>query len=278
MVTELMNHYMAMVNGEQPTVLPPTATFRDSIYLEQQALTSRESEAFWHAYLAEVSVMKLPSYRASKADKGEREIVKFEVPIPDELSAAIQQTAQSLAVPLKTLLLAAHMRVMGQVGGVDDVLTYIVTNGRPENRDGHAVIGLFVNSLAFRMKLAGGSWADLIYGVLEVEHRTLSHRRYPMAELKRHKGSEPLSETLFFFPSWELAHPYRFIAHNGEINTVRGNVNWMRARESQLASASCSATTCTRCCPSSARQAPTRPTSTTCSSCSCWPAALCRTR
>jgi glutamate synthase (NADPH/NADH) large chain/glutamate synthase (ferredoxin) len=38
------------------------------------------------------------------------------------------------------------------------------------------------------------------------------------------------------FPSWELAHPYRMIAHNGEINTLQGNVNWMRARESQMAS------------------------------------------
>ena len=38
------------------------------------------------------------------------------------------------------------------------------------------------------------------------------------------------------FPSWELAHPYRVIAHNGEINTLMGNANWMRARESQLAS------------------------------------------
>jgi glutamate synthase domain-containing protein 2/glutamate synthase domain-containing protein 1/glutamate synthase domain-containing protein 3 len=38
------------------------------------------------------------------------------------------------------------------------------------------------------------------------------------------------------FPSWELAHPFRLIAHNGEVNTLRGNVNWMRARESQLAS------------------------------------------
>ncbi|MBV9281720.1 MAG: glutamate synthase large subunit, partial [Chloroflexi bacterium] len=36
--------------------------------------------------------------------------------------------------------------------------------------------------------------------------------------------------------SWQLAHPYRYVAHNGEINTLRGNVNWMRARESQLAS------------------------------------------
>ena len=33
------------------------------------------------------------------------------------------------------------------------------------------------------------------------------------------------------FPSWPLAHPYRYIAHNGEINTLRGNINWMKARE-----------------------------------------------
>lgn len=38
------------------------------------------------------------------------------------------------------------------------------------------------------------------------------------------------------FPSWPLAHPFRFIAHNGEINTIRGNRNWMQARESMLAS------------------------------------------
>ncbi len=38
------------------------------------------------------------------------------------------------------------------------------------------------------------------------------------------------------FPSWPLAHPYRVIAHNGEINTLRGNINWMRAREGLLQS------------------------------------------
>ena len=38
------------------------------------------------------------------------------------------------------------------------------------------------------------------------------------------------------FPSWPLAHPYRFVAHNGEINTAKGNANWMRAREALLAS------------------------------------------
>ena len=38
------------------------------------------------------------------------------------------------------------------------------------------------------------------------------------------------------FPSWPLAHPYRYVAHNGEINTLRGNINWMKAREGLLKS------------------------------------------
>ncbi len=38
------------------------------------------------------------------------------------------------------------------------------------------------------------------------------------------------------FPTWRLAHPYRMLCHNGEINTIRGNVNWMRARQGRLAS------------------------------------------
>ena len=38
------------------------------------------------------------------------------------------------------------------------------------------------------------------------------------------------------FPSWPLAHPYRYVAHNGEINTLRGNINWMKAREALLRS------------------------------------------
>jgi glutamate synthase (NADPH/NADH) large chain len=38
------------------------------------------------------------------------------------------------------------------------------------------------------------------------------------------------------FPEWPLAHPYRYVAHNGEINTVKGNYNWMKAREGVMSS------------------------------------------
>jgi len=62
---------------------------------------------------------------------------------------------------------------------------------------------------------------------------------YPDLEDERCKSALALVHSRFStntFPSWELAHPYRVICHNGEINTVMGNINWMRARESELAS------------------------------------------
>ena len=64
-------------------------------------------------------------------------------------------------------------------------------------------------------------------------------RYFPDLEDERLESALALVHSRFStntFPSWELAHPYRFVAHNGEINTLRGNVNWIRARESQLAS------------------------------------------
>jgi glutamate synthase (NADPH) large chain len=62
-------------------------------------------------------------------------------------------------------------------------------------------------------------------------------RFYPDLSDPRYASALALVHSRFStntFPSWPLAHPYRFIAHNGEINTIRGNRNWMRAREALL--------------------------------------------
>ncbi|MFE6401166.1 glutamate synthase large subunit [Streptomyces alboflavus] len=71
----------------------------------------------------------------------------------------------------------------------------------------------------------------LTTGQLEPFFPDLSDRRFATAIALVHSRFSTNT-----FPSWPLAHPYRFVAHNGEINTVKGNRNWMRARESQLVS------------------------------------------
>ncbi|MCS0639827.1 glutamate synthase large subunit [Streptomyces sp. LP05-1] len=88
--------------------------------------------------------------------------------------------------------------------------------------------GVYFPSLSARTIVYKGM---LTTGQLEPFFPDLSDRRLATAVALVHSRFSTNT-----FPSWPLAHPYRFVAHNGEINTVKGNRNWMRARESQLAS------------------------------------------
>ncbi|MFD9208862.1 glutamate synthase large subunit [Streptomyces sioyaensis] len=88
--------------------------------------------------------------------------------------------------------------------------------------------GVYFPSLSARTIVYKGM---LTTGQLEPFFPDLSDRRFATAIALVHSRFSTNT-----FPSWPLAHPYRFVAHNGEINTVKGNRNWMRARESQLAS------------------------------------------
>ena len=81
------------------------------------------------------------------------------------------------------------------------------------------------------------SGRTIVYKGMLTEEQLVSF--YPDLSDERVTSSLALVHSRFStntFPSWPLAHPYRYLAHNGEINTLRGNRNWMRARESQLAS------------------------------------------
>ncbi|UKY49575.1 glutamate synthase large subunit [Streptomyces inhibens] len=88
--------------------------------------------------------------------------------------------------------------------------------------------GVYFPSLSARTIVYKGM---LTTGQLEPFFPDLSDRRFATAIALVHSRFSTNT-----FPSWPLAHPYRFVAHNGEINTVKGNRNWMQARESQLAS------------------------------------------
>ncbi|WP_103514714.1 glutamate synthase large subunit [Streptomyces sp. SM10] len=88
--------------------------------------------------------------------------------------------------------------------------------------------GVYFPSLSARTLVYKGM---LTTGQLEPFFPDLSDRRFATTVALVHSRFSTNT-----FPSWPLAHPYRFVAHNGEINTVKGNRNWMKARESQLAS------------------------------------------
>jgi amino acid adenylation domain-containing protein len=205
MIAELFSQYFSVVYDEPISIKAPTSTMRDAVALEIEALKDPANVEFWDRYLADATMMRLPRFgRGAVADKGARDIVRIEVPVSVELSEQLKKIAVANAVPLKNVLMAGHMVVMSTYGGNADTLTYTVGNGRPESADGSTSIGLFVNSLALRVPTPGGTWPELIAGCLESERASMPYRRLPMAELKRHQGSEPLAETLFFFTNYHV--------------------------------------------------------------------------
>ncbi|HUY64113.1 MAG TPA: glutamate synthase large subunit [Acidimicrobiales bacterium] len=123
---------------------------------------------------------------------------------------------------------------------VHPVVAPLTTDGRPDalgvdrlayclrKRIEHEVPGVYLPSLSAR---------TLAYKGMLTSYQL--RQFYPDLSDERFESGLALVHSRFStntFPSWPLAHPYRYLAHNGEINTLRGNRNWMRAREALLAS------------------------------------------
>jgi glutamate synthase (ferredoxin) len=102
----------------------------------------------------------------------------------------------------------------------------------------HAVDRLKINALSRRLfYIVSLSASTLIYkGMLTARQLEPMFPDLSDADLQSALALVHQRFSTNTFPSWPLAHPYRFIAHNGEINTLRGNINWMRAREGLLQS------------------------------------------
>ncbi len=143
--------------------------------------------------------------------------------VPVEIGVA-GAAARAVAPAFRQVFLAADPAsdASGASGDRLERLAYVV-----RKRVEHAVPGCYFPSLSTR---------TFVYkGMLSTEQL---RRFFPDLADERCASPLALVHSRFStntFPSWPLAHPYRLVAHNGEINTIGGNRNWMRAREALLA-------------------------------------------
>ncbi|WP_157427748.1 glutamate synthase large subunit [Agromyces salentinus] len=113
--------------------------------------------------------------------------------------------------------------------------------------DGERLAGIALDRLTFRLRKRAERELELYF--MSLSSRTMVYKGmvttlqlepfYPDLSDERFASKLALVHSRYStntFPSWPLAQPFRMIAHNGEINTIQGNRNWMRARQSQLAS------------------------------------------
>ncbi len=194
-VATLFTELFQLYTGTTPLPRPAT-TFAEFVALEQETVVNPEQESFWLEKLQECPALMLPRWPAEQ--KEQQGMWVRDIPLSGGVSEGLRQMAQATAVPLKTLLLASHLRVMSVVTGQTDVVTGIVLNGRPETADAERTLGLFLNTVPLRMALTGGTWADLVRATFAAEQEVLAYRRYPLANIQRQHG-QPLFETIFNF-------------------------------------------------------------------------------
>jgi glutamate synthase (NADPH/NADH) large chain len=122
----------------------------------------------------------------------------------------------------------------GRPEGIDDDEVYErrlyilrkVISGRIYAEHGNRDVGAYCVSLSARTIVYKGMFLAYQVGAY---YKDLKDPRFETALILVHQRFSTNT-----FPSWKLAHPYRMVAHNGEINTVRGNVNWMAARQASV--------------------------------------------
>ncbi|BAU82548.1 glutamate synthase (NADPH/NADH) large chain [Streptomyces laurentii] len=142
-----------------------------------------------------------------------------DVPVSPELLGA---SARATMPVFRQLFVADSAIGEAPVTGIALDRKAFVLRKRAERETGTYFPSLSARTLVYKGMLTTGQ--------LEPFFPDLSDRRFATAIALVHSRFSTNT-----FPSWPLAHPYRFVAHNGEINTVKGNRNWMTAREAQLA-------------------------------------------
>jgi amino acid adenylation domain-containing protein len=208
--TEFFERYFALLNGEPiPSEPLLSASYKDFVLLEREALQSEQSRSYWTTTLAGAKASRLARRPFTQPDADALEVMRIEVQVAAEVSDGLKRLAQSIEVPLKSVLLAAHMKVLSLLTTHSDVITGLLINGRPEKADGERILGAFLNTVPLRIELSGATWADLAQRAYVAENELLPFRRYPIQELQRVHSAEQLFDTIFNYTHFHVADRLR---------------------------------------------------------------------
>ncbi|MGK5628543.1 amino acid adenylation domain-containing protein [Streptomyces sp. URMC 123] len=165
------------------------------VLAERRALESADTRRHWRELLAGADPLRVEGWRPHEAPAGAEQIVR-RVELPEELAAGVRRLAHEHALPVKSVLLAAHCLTLRLLTGREDVVTGVVTHGRPEREGAERIAGLFLNTVPVRLDTAAESWLAVAREAFRQEREGHAHRLYPLSAIQEDHGSA-VFETAF---------------------------------------------------------------------------------
>ncbi|KRB04200.1 hybrid non-ribosomal peptide synthetase/type I polyketide synthase [Lysobacter sp. Root690] len=220
MQSELFAEYFRALGMDVPAPLPPTVSPKTAAWLERQALGAAHHAEFWSGYLADAEATILPDLPGAWPQTDVRNPT---VVVPAPVAARLSSLASELGVPLRSVLLAAHLHVIGLFADTQAPMTGVVCNTRPETDGGERTLGLFLNTLPLRMSATPGSWRQRIQAVFDEENRLAEHRRYPYFRIVSEHAQRARLDAVFNY--------VHFHAHQAIHDAVRDRAVPMAAND-----------------------------------------------
>ncbi|WNM40182.1 amino acid adenylation domain-containing protein [Micromonospora halotolerans] len=188
-LTDLLAAYDAERAGRARPA-DPGLPFREYVAAERRALADPATRRFWLDGAGAARPLLLGGAQP-------RTTTTQRVPLKAGTTEVVAAAARAAGVPVKSWLLAAHLRLIGELAGRDDVVSGLVVGGRPEGEGSDATLGLFLNTLPVSVALGTRSPAELAAEVWRAERELMGHHRFPLAEIVRAGGGVPRFDHFF---------------------------------------------------------------------------------
>ncbi|WP_051110282.1 non-ribosomal peptide synthetase [Saccharomonospora halophila] len=196
LLMELLDCYAAIRDGRDPEFAPaPEVRYADFVAAERASLDSDADREYWTRVIEGTEKLELPRAWAGPPGPG---YYRLEVPFRDLLEG-LTAVSRAAEVPLKSVLHTAHLKVMSMLTPQREFFTGLVCDARPELPGAERVLGMFLNTVPFRFRFAGGTWRDLAREVFATETELWSHRRFPLPAMQRQFGDRRLLDVMFNF-------------------------------------------------------------------------------
>ncbi|MER5465457.1 amino acid adenylation domain-containing protein [Streptomyces sp. NPDC002668] len=182
---------------------PPSAAAY--VQLEQAALRSEESRRYWRDKLADREPLQIEAFRPHRP-KTSDEHVSRRVDVSSDLAEGVRRFAAEHALPVKSVLFAAHGLTLAMLAGTRDVITGLITHGRPELAGAERTAGLFLNTVPVRLDTAQRSWLEVAREAFRQEQDGHPHRRYPLSAIQEDHGGSVL-DTAFNYVHFHQLSP-----------------------------------------------------------------------
>ncbi|MCO8273920.1 amino acid adenylation domain-containing protein [Actinoplanes sp. TRM 88003] len=195
--SELLALYRRLRDGEAPEPYePPAVRFADAVAGELESLSSEPDRDYWRAVAAEHAPVSVPADWRDTSGAG-LEAYGLRVRL-DDLADGLRALTAELGVSMKSVLLAAHLKVLSQLTDEPAFHSGVVHHIRPEAAGAERVLGMHLNTLPFPLMRTAATWGGLIRQVFDRETLTWPHRRYPMPEIQRQWGGGRRLVTMYF--------------------------------------------------------------------------------